>query len=94
MVSTKKVLVTGPSGYIGAHVMNVLLKSGYTVRGTVRSPKRAGEIIAKYATGRGVGEGEGKGGEDVVGVEGGEGQDLSGLRDNFNPKARWRNAIN
>ena len=34
-------------------------------------------------------EGEGV---SVVGVEGGH--DLSGLRDNFNPKARWRNAIN
>ena len=44
----------------------------------------------------GLGLGREKGGEGVgvVGVEGGEGHDLSGLRDNFNPKARWRNAIN
>lgn len=32
-----KVLVTGATGYIGSHVVNELLKRGYSVVGTVRS---------------------------------------------------------
>ena len=34
------VLVTGASGFIGAHVVDLLLKKGYRV-GTVRSQKKA-----------------------------------------------------
>jgi len=33
------VLVTGASDYIGLHVINVLLKAGHRVRGTVHSLK-------------------------------------------------------
>ncbi|XP_022696563.1 cinnamoyl-CoA reductase 2-like [Varroa jacobsoni] len=33
------VLVTGASGFIGIHIMRMLLKNGYIVRGTVRSVK-------------------------------------------------------
>jgi len=43
-----KVLVTGVSGYVGAHVLLVLLKSGYWVRGTVRSQQKADQVKAKY----------------------------------------------
>jgi len=42
------VLVTGPSGFIGAHVFTQLLKNGYTVRGTVRSQSKADYFIQKY----------------------------------------------
>lgn len=36
-----KVLVTGASGYIAAHIIKILLESGYKVRGTVRDPTNA-----------------------------------------------------
>jgi len=35
----KIVLVTGASGYLAGHVVNILLEKGYKVRGTVRSLK-------------------------------------------------------
>jgi len=35
------VLVTGVSGFLGSHVVDVLVKEGYRVRGTVRSAKLA-----------------------------------------------------
>lgn len=44
----EKVLVTGASGYIASHVLDILLKRGYAVRGTVRSQKKADFIINKY----------------------------------------------
>jgi nucleoside-diphosphate-sugar epimerase len=34
-----RVLVTGANGYIASHVVDQLLKLGYIVRGTVRTPK-------------------------------------------------------
>ncbi|GAM33894.1 hypothetical protein TCE0_013r01121 [Talaromyces pinophilus] len=34
-----RILVTGANGYIGSHVVNVLLSLGYLVRGTVRAEK-------------------------------------------------------
>ncbi|CAD6885987.1 unnamed protein product [Tilletia laevis] len=41
------VLVTGPTGYIGAHVALELLQHGYRVRGTVRSQKKFDQLVAK-----------------------------------------------
>ena len=42
------VLVTGPSGFVGAHVLRTLLCSGFRVRGTVRGLKRADFIKEQY----------------------------------------------
>ncbi len=42
------VLVTGASGFIAKHIVRELLEQGYSVRGTVRSDKRAGELEALF----------------------------------------------
>jgi nucleoside-diphosphate-sugar epimerase len=42
------VLVTGLSGFIGAHVFIQLLKRGYSVRGTVRSQSKADYFIKRF----------------------------------------------
>lgn len=34
-----RILVTGANGYIGSHIVDVLLSLGYLVRGTVRAEK-------------------------------------------------------
>jgi uncharacterized protein YbjT (DUF2867 family) len=41
--------VTGPSGYLGAHVLQQLLAKGYRVRGTVRSEGKVNQIRKQYA---------------------------------------------
>ncbi|KAI1471949.1 putative NAD dependent epimerase/dehydratase [Daldinia caldariorum] len=43
-----KVLLTGGSGFIAAHVLELLLKRGYEVLTTVRSETKASQIRAKY----------------------------------------------
>jgi uncharacterized protein YbjT (DUF2867 family) len=43
------VLVTGGSGFIGAHTIVQLLKSGASVRATLRTPSREGEVRAMIA---------------------------------------------
>ncbi|KAI6084241.1 NAD(P)-binding protein [Hypoxylon rubiginosum] len=43
-----KVLLTGGSGFIAAHVLDLLLKRGYEVVTTVRSETKASQIKAKY----------------------------------------------
>ncbi|KAI4867023.1 NAD(P)-binding protein [Hypoxylon rubiginosum] len=43
-----KVLLTGGSGFIAAHVLELLLKRGYEVVTTVRSETKASQIRAKY----------------------------------------------
>jgi len=50
MASTKPlVLLTGPNGFVGAHVLDILLKSNYRVRGTVRSLSKATYLQNKHA---------------------------------------------
>jgi dihydroflavonol-4-reductase len=46
---TDTVLVTGVSGFIGGHITAELLRRGYAVRGSVRSPARAAEVRAAMA---------------------------------------------
>lgn len=43
------VLLTGPNGFVGAHVLDLLLKNNYRVRGTVRSMSKAAFFQKKYA---------------------------------------------
>jgi nucleoside-diphosphate-sugar epimerase len=43
-----RVLVTGPSGFIGAHVFSQLIEKSYSVRGTVRTEAKADFFKKKY----------------------------------------------
>ena len=45
-MSTETVVVTGASGFIAKHCIAELLKAGYAVRGTLRSPDKAGAVRA------------------------------------------------
>jgi nucleoside-diphosphate-sugar epimerase len=45
--SGSRILVTGTTGYIGAHVVDQFLQAGYVVIGTSRSAAKA-ENIRKY----------------------------------------------
>jgi uncharacterized protein YbjT (DUF2867 family) len=49
-----QILVTGANGYIGSHIVDVLLSLGYKVRGTVRAPKPWLEELfeSKYGPGQ------------------------------------------
>lgn len=50
-MSGELVLVTGGSGFVGAHCILQLLAAGYRVRTTVRSLKREGDVRAMLRTG-------------------------------------------
>jgi len=56
-MSDELVLVTGGSGFIGAHCILQLLNAGYRVRATMRSLKREGDVRAMLKQG-GVDAGE------------------------------------
>jgi len=43
-VMNKKVLLTGISGYIGLHIASELLKSGYSVRGSIRNMSKEEKV--------------------------------------------------
>ncbi|KRB22777.1 SDR family oxidoreductase [Mesorhizobium sp. Root172] len=50
-MSGELVLVTGGSGFLGAHCILELLKGGYRVRTTVRSSKREADVLAMLKAG-------------------------------------------
>lgn len=50
-MSGELVLVTGGSGFLGAHCILDLLKAGYRVRTTVRSAKREADVLAMLKAG-------------------------------------------
>jgi nucleoside-diphosphate-sugar epimerase len=50
-MSNESVLVTGGSGFIGAHCILQLLQQGYDVRTTVRTPAREADVRAMLTTG-------------------------------------------
>lgn len=50
-MSGELVLVTGGSGFLGAHCILALLNAGYRVRTTVRSAKREADVVAMLKSG-------------------------------------------
>ncbi|KAJ9221648.1 hypothetical protein DTO027B5_6369 [Paecilomyces variotii] len=48
MSAEKKVLVTGASGFVAAHIIQVFLEAGYAVKGTVRSESTAEKVRSTY----------------------------------------------
>lgn len=48
MSAHKKVFLTGASGYVAAHVLDLLVSKGYAVKATVRSQDKADFILARY----------------------------------------------
>lgn len=43
-----KVLVTGANGFLAVHVIEILLKRGYAVRGTVRSSDKEAHLYKLF----------------------------------------------
>ncbi|TIV12871.1 MAG: NAD-dependent epimerase/dehydratase family protein, partial [Mesorhizobium sp.] len=50
-MSGELVLVTGGSGFLGAHCILALLNAGYRVRTTVRSARREADVLAMLKVG-------------------------------------------
>jgi NAD dependent epimerase/dehydratase family len=46
--ANRKVLLTGASGFLGSHVLEVLLRGGYDVCATVRSQQKAKQVSLRY----------------------------------------------
>lgn len=55
-MSKPLVLVTGPSGFVGANVFAALLAAGYRVRGTLRSASHISFLKTKYPDADAAGE--------------------------------------
>ena len=48
MPAHKKVLLTGASGFVASHVLELLVSKGYAVKATVRSQEKADFILNRY----------------------------------------------
>ncbi|GKT46024.1 NADPH-dependent methylglyoxal reductase GRE2 [Colletotrichum spaethianum] len=46
--TSQTIVITGANGYLALHVINQLLEKGYSVRGTVRSPKADEKVRATF----------------------------------------------
>lgn len=44
----QRVLLTGANGFIGSHVLDELLKKGYSVRSIVRSQSKAQQVLSDF----------------------------------------------
>ena len=44
----KRVLLTGANGFLGSHILSLLLKSSYSVRAIVRSQSKADQVIKDF----------------------------------------------
>lgn len=49
-MNSKRVLVTGVTGYLGLHVAKALIERGHQVRGTVRDSAKASMVMNAFAT--------------------------------------------
>ncbi|KAG7448805.1 NAD(P)-binding protein [Guyanagaster necrorhizus] len=49
-MASERILVTGATGFLGSHVVVKALESGYSVRGTVRSPSKAQEVLTCWSS--------------------------------------------
>lgn len=47
-IPAEKVLITGASGYIATHIINLLFSQGYEIIGTVRTPSKGDWLAAKF----------------------------------------------
>jgi nucleoside-diphosphate-sugar epimerase len=46
---TKTVLITSITGFLGANILDDLVKGGYKIKATVRDISRGKDAVAKYA---------------------------------------------
>ena len=44
----KRVLLTGANGFLGSHILSLLLKSNYSVRAIVRSQSKADQVLKDF----------------------------------------------
>ena len=44
----KRVLLTGANGFLGSHILSLLLKSSYSVRAIVRSQSKANQVLKDF----------------------------------------------
>jgi nucleoside-diphosphate-sugar epimerase len=47
---SQRILLTGANGFIGAHILSLLLTNGYSVRAILRSQSKADQVLADFPT--------------------------------------------
>lgn len=45
---SQRILLTGANGYIGSHILSLLLSHGHSVRVTTRSQSKAAQVISDF----------------------------------------------